>query len=98
MTNVVGHVTGNSSSKSVLRNLFMKSLGERDTEIQEVIHEILSLKLYNSSFKFQTKSLENSRGCEMTSDGVKGKKSHLHFYAQRISYGHELLSCNLVSC
>ena len=67
----LGHITDNSSGKSVLRNLFMKSVGERSMEIQEDIHQVLSLKLYNSSFNFQTKSLENSRVYEMTFDGIK---------------------------
>ena len=34
-------------------------------EIQDVIHQILSLKLYNSLFKVQTISLENSDQCEI---------------------------------
>ena len=73
MEKVVEHVTDNSSVKTVLRNLFMKSVG--NMEIQVVIHQILSLKLYSSSFKFQTKSLEKSRQYEMTSDGIKCKIS-----------------------
>ena len=40
-------------------------------ELQEVIQQIRSLKLYNSSFTFQAKSLENSREYEITSDGIK---------------------------
>lgn len=44
-------------------------------ELQEVIQQILSLKLYNSFFTFQTKSLENSREYEITSDDIKCKIS-----------------------
>lgn len=44
-------------------------------ELQEVIQQILSLKPYNSSFTFQTKSLENSREYEMTSNSIKCKIS-----------------------
>ena len=44
-------------------------------ELQEVIQQIRSLKLYNSSFTFQTKSLENSHEYEITSDGIKCKIS-----------------------
>ena len=56
---VGGHVTNNSSGKSVAKKLFIKAIGERG------IHQILSLKLYNSLFKVQTISLENSDQCEI---------------------------------
>ena len=48
--NVVGDVSEKSSPKWVLQKLFIKSVGERDMGIQEVMHQILSLKLCNSSF------------------------------------------------
>ena len=62
---VGGHVTNNSSGKLVAKKLFIKAIGERGMEIQDVIHQILSLKLYNSLFKVQTISLENSDQCEI---------------------------------
>ena len=49
--------------------------------IQKVIHEILSSKFCNSSFKIQTTSLENSRRCEMTTQEIKLQKLHLDIYA-----------------
>ena len=52
--NFVGHVTDNSSGTSVVRKLFVKPIGERDMVIQDVMHQIPSLKLYNLSFKHQT--------------------------------------------
>ena len=51
----------------------------------------MSLKLYNSSFKLQTISLENSDQCEISSDGIEVKNSHSDIYAEDITYGHELL-------
>ena len=54
-------------------------------EIQEFMNQILSLKLYSSSFKFQIISLENSLQCEMTSHDIEVKKSHLDIYAERIT-------------
>lgn len=88
---VGGHVTNNSSGKSVAKKLFIKAIGERGMEIQDVIHQILSLKLYNSLFKVQTISLENSDQCEISSDGIEVKNSLLDIYVEDITYGHELL-------
>ena len=64
--------------------------------IKDVMHQIFSLNLNNSSFKLQTVLLENSRQCEITSDGIEVKNSRLDIYAERIIYGHELLSYNLI--
>ena len=89
--NVVGDVSEKSFPKSVLQKLFIKSVGEQD--------QILSLKLCNSSFKIRTISLQNSRKCEMTPQGIKLQKSHLDIYANRelLFYGKVLTLCNLLT-
>ena len=86
LENFVGYVSEKSSNKAILLKLFIKSVGERDVGIQKVMHQILSLKLCNSSFKIRTISLENTRRCEMTQQEIKLQKSHLEIYAS-----HELL-------
>ena len=64
--------------------------------IQEVIHQILSLRLCNSSFETWSISLGNSRRCEMTANKIKLQKSHLGIYVKHESlfHGKELKLCN----
>ena len=66
-------------------------------EIQEIMYQILSLKLYSLSSKFQIISLENSFQWEMTSHDIEVKKSHLHIYVERITYERKLLSYNMIN-
>ena len=39
----------------------MKAVGQRDMSIQEVMHQILSIKIVSSSFQVISISLDNSR-------------------------------------
>ena len=64
--------------------------------IQEVMHQILSLKLYSSSFSVQTILLDNNKRCEVSKESVKFEKSQIESYAERISFGKHSASCNLV--
>ena len=62
------------------------------------MHQILSLRLCNSSFKMTTISLENSRRCEIISQEIKLQNPHLDIYAncESLFHGKELKSCNLI--
>ena len=94
----MGDVSDKSYPKSVSQKLFIKSVGERDMGIQELMHKILSLTFCNSSFKIQTISLENSRRCEMTPQEITLQKSHLGIYAncELLFHGKELKLCNFI--
>ena len=94
--NVISHVADDSSPQSAIQKIFIKSVGERDMGVQEVMHQILSLKLYSSSFSVQTISLDNSKKCEVSKESVKFEKSQIESYVERISFGKHLASCNLV--
>ena len=74
----------------------MKSVGERDMGIQEVMHQILSLKLYRSSFKVIIISLENSRRCKLSSTEITQEESDLERYAERLTLSKTLENTNLV--
>ena len=52
--NVISHIAYDSSPQSAMQKIFIKSVVERDMGIQEVMHQILSLKPYSSSFSVQT--------------------------------------------
>ncbi|XP_057296771.1 uncharacterized protein LOC130625684 [Hydractinia symbiolongicarpus] len=94
--NVVNNLSKISSSRSVIRKLMMKCVGERDMGIQEVMHQILSLKLYRSSFNVITISLENSRKCSITNDEIITEKSCLEVYGDRGSYSTAVQQLNLI--
>lgn len=94
--NVVNNISKISSSRSVIRKLMMKCVGERDMGIQEVMHQILSLKLYRSSFNVITFSLENSRKCSITNDEIITEKSCLEVYGNRGSYSTAVQQLNLI--
>ena len=94
--NVISHVADDSSPQSAIQKIFIKSVGERDMGIQEVMHQIISLKLYSSSFSVHTISLDNSKKCEVSKESVKFEKSQIESYAERILFGKHLTSCKLV--
>lgn len=94
--NVINNSSEISSSKSIIRKLMMKSVGERDMGIQEVMHQILSLKLHSSSFNVITVSLENTRKCSIANDELIAEKSCLEVYGNRTSYRPAIENINLV--
>ena len=48
---VINNLSGKETSGNIFRKLIIKSVGERDFSAQEVMHQIMSLKLYCSSFE-----------------------------------------------
>ena len=88
----MGDVSDKYFPKSVLQKLLTKLVTERDMGIQKVMQQILSLRLFNSLFKIQTVSLENSHMREMTPQEIKLQKSHLDIYAnfELFFHGKEL--------
>ena len=51
----------NSDPKVAVRKLFPKCIGERDIGIQEIMHQLMSLKLPSSSFSVAPISLTGLR-------------------------------------
>ena len=94
---VVNNLQDDSCPKSAIRKLMMKSVGERDMGIQEVMHHILSLKLYRSSFNVITVSLDNSSKCKISKDELSVSKSELEIYCERLDYSNDLIDTNLIS-
>ena len=58
---VVQNANESSETKSIIKKIAMKSLGERDFAAQETMHHLLSLKQHSSSFKVVPVSLSGSR-------------------------------------
>ena len=97
---VVSNLQETSSVESVVRKLMIKSVGERDMGRQEVMHQILSLKLYKSSFQTIIISLENSRLCKISDGDIIVEKSNLEIYAGRCTYSKsntDIKNINLIT-
>ena len=48
---VLNEIPNDSTSHRVIKKLMMRAIGQRDMGEQEVMHQILSLKLLSSSFQ-----------------------------------------------
>ena len=74
----------------------IKSVGERDMGMQEVIHQILGLKLYQNTFQVIKISLDNRKQCNLSRNNRNVYESDLDHYANRLKHGKEFKSMNLV--
>ena len=99
-TSVLCESSNQNNSKSTLRKLMMKAVGQRDLSIQEVMHHILSIKLVSSSFQVITTSLDGSRKVQLTADGsLNTKPSLFDTYAGRAIYERHfpgISNCNFI--
>jgi len=68
-TSVLCESSNQNDSKSTLRKLMMRAVGQRDMSIQEVMHHIPSIKLVSSSFQVITTFLDGSWKVKLTADG-----------------------------
>ena len=76
-TSVLCESSNHNDSKSALRKLMMRAVGQRDMSIQEVMYHILSIKLVSSSFQLITTPLDGSRKVELTADESLNTESSL---------------------
>lgn len=99
-TSVLCESSNQNDSKSTLRKLMMRAVGQRDMSIQEVMHHILSIKLVSSSFQVITTSLDGSRKVKLTADGsLNTEPSLLDSYASRAIFEADfpgISKCNFI--
>lgn len=62
---VLNGISNDSTCHRVIKKLMMRAIGQRDMGVQEVMHQILSIKLLSSSFQVISASLEGSRKITM---------------------------------
>ena len=66
------------------KKLTMRAVGQRDMSIQEVMHQILSIKLVSSTFQVITASLDGSRRVSLSENNtLETENSLLDLYAKR---------------
>ena len=84
-------------SKSAVRKLMIKSVGERDMGIQEVMHCIMSLKFVSSTFNVIFISLDGSKKLNIKDGIIEMQESMVDMYANRKHHGLNLPKMNLIT-
>ena len=99
-TTVVQKMSDTSNVQNTFKQIMIKSVGQRDYSIQEVMHHLLSLKCISSTHDVVTVSLDGSRRIQ-----IKGQKefctspSMIDVYAERgkfIKSYPEILNYNFI--
>ena len=87
---VVSKLDPHADGNNTVKKLMMKAVGQRDMSAQEVMHQILLLKLFSSSFQLVTTSLEGSHKIKLDSNEIITEPSVLDYYANRIKFIDDL--------
>ena len=74
----------------------IKSVGEREMGMQEIMHQILGLKLYRSRFQVINISLDNSKRSNLSRNKIKVNEPDVERYANRLKHDKEFKSMNMV--
>ena len=96
---VVSNVTEQTDTTKTIKQLMMKAVGQREMSVQEVMHQLLSLKLFSSSFQVMAVSLDGSHKLKINNNDVIAEPSLLDNYGTHDNFrtGHpDTLSCNFV--
>ena len=84
---VLCEASNRNDTKRALRTLMMRAVGQRNMSIQEVMHQILSIKLVSSTSEVIKASLHGSRKVNLSKDGsLCIESSLLDSYARRKVY------------
>lgn len=75
-----------SDNKKIIKKLMMRAVGQRDMGIQEVMHQLLSIKLVSSSFQVISASLDGSRKIKVEGSSLTTEPSVVDLYAKRNMY------------
>ena len=79
-----------------IKQLMLRCAGERDIGQQEIMHQILGLKLYRSSLQVVAVSLDDSKRCLLSSHDIKVENSQLEIYGGRSIFGQAFNDLNLL--
>lgn len=85
-TTVLSESPYDSDSAKVIKKLMMRAIGQRDMGVQEVMHQLLSIKLVSSSFQVISASLDGSRKIQLENNVLRTEMSSLDLYAKRNVY------------
>lgn len=65
-TNVISKMSDTSDSHNILKQIMIKSVGQRDYSIQEVMHHLLSLRCVSATHEVVNASLDGSRRVQVS--------------------------------
>jgi hypothetical protein len=82
-TSVLNEASTDSDNKKIFKKLMMRAVGQRDMGIQEVMHQLLSIKLLSSSFQVISTSLDGSRKIMVEVNSLNTEPSLVDLYAKR---------------
>ena len=86
-THVVQKINDTNDIHNIFQKIVLKTVGQRDYSIQEVMHHLLSLKFVSATHEVVTASLDGSRRIQMTSSNTFCTvQSMLDAYAGREQY------------
>ena len=97
---IVQKLSDTSDIHNTFKQIMIKSVGQRDYSIQEVMHHLLSLKCVSATYEVINASLDGSRRIQMVRDKEYcTAPSMLDIYAERRKYMKSfpsILECNFV--
>ena len=89
-TNVMQKTSDTSDMQSFIRQIMIKTVGQRDYFMQEVMHQLLSLKCVSATHEVVTASLDGSRRIQMARNGelctTLSMLSEINIYSQFLKY------------
>ena len=99
-TTIVQKLSDTSDIHNTFKQIMIKSVGQRDYSIQEVMHHLLSLKCVSATYEVINASLDGSRRIQIVRDKEYcTAPSMLDIYAERRKYMKtfpSILECNFV--
>ena len=99
-TNIITKMNDTIDTPSALKQILLKTVGQRDYSIQEVMHHLLSIKFVSATHEVITASLDGSRRVQLRANSeICTAPSMLDTYAERYKYlkiDPQLLEYNFV--
>ena len=86
-TNIITKINDTTDTPSALKQIMLKTVGQRDYSIQEVMHHLLSIKFVSATHEVITASLDGSRRVQVRANNqICTAPSMLDTYAERYKY------------
>ena len=86
-TNIITKMNDTTDTPSALKQILLKTVGQRDYSIQEVMHHLLSIKFVSATHEVITASLDGSRRVHLKANNqICTAPSLLDTYAERYKY------------
>ena len=95
---VTNNVSEATATESAIRKLMLRCAGAREIWVQEIMHHIIGLKIYYSSFQLVAVSLDNSKQCTFSIQDIWVEKPELEIYGGVSVFGQAFKDLNLVEC